>query len=388
MADEVQGEHPPCPLHPRCRCVLLPVTVSYKELGLDMDEIKQVYRPYVIRDGNNPRVSKRINILQTGSHKGDYASWFSKQSDQVQRNVVGPNRHEMIKSGEIKFKQIVDPRTGKLFTLDQLNSKNFMVAGPADIGITGKTRKELFAITKERGLTVPPAWKELWVNVDPKGALQVRGIDAKGRRQAVYSAEHTAAAAREKFERLKDFTARFPKLVQQIEKDFDTKDEAKVLSLISKTGFRVGSDRDRKAKVKAYGASNLQADHIKIKGSKIDFAFTGKKGVSITHTLTDKKLADYLKDKQGRLFQTNDLKIRSYMKEIGFGDFKVKDFRTFMGTSTALEEIKKMPVPTNEKEYAASVNAVCKVVAAQLGNTPTVAKASYISPEVWSEWAL
>ncbi|MCK4776734.1 MAG: hypothetical protein KAS39_00050, partial [Actinomycetia bacterium] len=113
-------ENPPIPLHPRCRCVLLPVTPSYQELGLDIDEIRDSYRPYTMRPDKNIDAGGTRKILEVGFHQGDYESWFKKRPVSFQKNVLGPSRLKLYQSGKFKFKQFVNNSTGELFTLDEL----------------------------------------------------------------------------------------------------------------------------------------------------------------------------------------------------------------------------------------------------------------------------
>lgn len=239
---------------------------------------------------------------------------------------------------------------------------------------------------KKRGLTIPPVWKNVRLNIDPAAPLQVLGIDTKGRQQPIYSVKHSKESAAEKFSRIKEFTKKVPEMQKRIEKDFNTSDEAKVLYLISKTGFRVGSDTNTKAEVKAYGASTLEARHVTvISESTVKFKFVGKKGVVNSATVTDKRLAKYLSEKKtGKVFNTTDSKIRSYLKKID-GEFKVKDFRTFIGTSEALKMIGERTPPKTAKERDQIILDVCRNVAKKLGNTISVAKSAYIAPEVWSK---
>jgi DNA topoisomerase-1 len=198
--------------------------------------------------------------------------------------------------------------------------------------------------------------------------------------------------AGEKFSRLKDFTAAMPKLQSRIKGDLDspdadqrTREAAAALYLIERTGFRVGSDRETGADKQAFGATTLRSEHVKVDGDKVSFSFVGKKGVDIEKTITDGRLARLLAPRVaagGRLFNTSDSQVRDYLHSID-GDFKVKDFRTYIGTTTALKEISRMPVAKDEKEFARLQLAVSKKVSETLGNTPTVAKASYIDPAVW-----
>jgi hypothetical protein len=113
------GEGPPIPLHPNCRCVPVPITVSYRELGIDIDELEEVARPWTERP-DIPIGEGGRNIVSWGTHQGEYASWFESRGEQFQKNVVGPKRLELIQSGKVKFKDLVDPNTGRLYRLDEL----------------------------------------------------------------------------------------------------------------------------------------------------------------------------------------------------------------------------------------------------------------------------
>jgi DNA topoisomerase-1 len=248
---------------------------------------------------------------------------------------------------------------------------------------------------RRKELKLPPAWTDVRINKDHNADLQATGKDKKGRTQYRYSAEHSESAAAEKFDRLKEFNKELPQIRSKVAADLKNKDlsedlqeAAAVLTLIDKTGFRVGSDTDTGADKQAYGASTLRAEHVKIKGDEVTFTFVGKKGVDIEKVLEDKQLAALLKPRVaagGRLFDTSDAKVRDYLHSRD-GDFKVKDFRTWHGTTTALRAIKDREAPKNKTEYERFRKEVGKVVADHLGNTPTVALASYIDPAVWSPW--
>jgi DNA topoisomerase IB/N-acetylglutamate synthase-like GNAT family acetyltransferase len=248
-----------------------------------------------------------------------------------------------------------------------------------------------------RDLRVPPAWANVRLNPDADAALQALGVDVKGRTQYLYSAAHSEQAAAEKFQRLKDFNAVAPKAIKQALADMQNKqlasekrDAAAVVYLIGKTGLRVGSDAETGGAVKAHGATTLLGQHVTLLGDKLSLDFVGKKGVQIHKELTDPKLAQYLKGKVksmgDRLFNTTDSAVRTYLKDITGDQFKVKDFRTWHGTSTALQELKDRPVPKTATEFKRVVSEVAKVVAKHLGNTPAVAKSAYIDPAVWGGW--
>lgn len=113
------GEGPPIPLHVRCRCQMRPVTVSWRELGIDRDEIEAAIRPYTIRPDQNIDAGGMRTIIESGRHQGDYASWWAKQSPDFRRNAVGPGRFELLEAGKIRFEDLVDGE-GNQRTLKEL----------------------------------------------------------------------------------------------------------------------------------------------------------------------------------------------------------------------------------------------------------------------------
>jgi DNA topoisomerase-1 len=267
-----------------------------------------------------------------------------------------------------------------------------------DISRRPKNRhKKLYSVTgtsltTPSGAKVPPAWTDVWMTTNPKSPIQAIGRDSKGRRVYLYSAEHMGRAAVAKFTRLKAFGKVYPSLIRKVRRDMKTSEEALVLYLISKTGFRIGSNSETLATVKAFGASTLRCSHVSVEGNKLSFDFTGKKGIRVSKVLKDVGLAS---DIAGRcnggadqnIFKTTDDEIRSYLNSISEGSgFTVKDFRTFLGTQTAFRKIKKMPMPQNSREYTKYRKDVAETVSRALGNSPRIALNSYISPEVFCVW--
>lgn len=258
-------------------------------------------------------------------------------------------------------------------------------------------------LDRVKGLKIPPGVTDVYINPDADSAVQATWKDIKDRTVSLYSKKHMQNAAQEKFERLKDFHEALPKIMKSLEKDIDSddpelRDTARAYYLIAKTGFRVGSRRDTKADKQAYGASTLKGSHAKVDGDKVSFVFDGKKGVRISQTVKDATLARIIKEQldankaqggkqPGRLDlfpNASDGKIREYVKN--FGDFKVKDFRTWHGTNVALEEISKRKSPKDEKTFNKWQAEVAERVAGKLGNTKSVCLSSYIDPMVWQKW--
>ena len=245
---------------------------------------------------------------------------------------------------------------------------------------------------------IPPGWKNVRYNDDPNGALKAVGEDSKGRMQAVYDRQFVKDNADAKFARIQELDQNYDKAQQQVKRDIlagTNKEEASCLHLVMTTGVRPGSDAETGGDVKAYGATTLQGKHVVGKSVEtVRLKFIGKKGVKIDIPVTDAAVAkDLLKRKaaagaNGRLFATDGSKLRAYTHTVAGEGFKTKDFRTLLGTRTAMAEIEKMPVPKTLKAYKASVLSVGKAVSAKLGNTPAVALSSYVNPVVFSGWRL
>ncbi len=75
--------------------------------------------------------------------------------------------------------------------------------------------------------------------------------------------------------------------------------------------------------------------------------------------------------------------INAYVKEAAGPEFTAKDFRTWSGTVQAAVGLALIdPWPRSVTARRRAVTATVKEVAAHLGNTPAVCRASYIDPRV------
>ena len=128
--DEVYplGEGPTMPLHPRCRCFKEIITKTFREMGVDVDEIEKAYRPYTIRGTVDPITGKvtpgkigvgKGRIIETDRFLGMYEDFLKGQSVTVQRQILGPSRLELWKSGKVKLMDFAD-KNGKIKLLMEL----------------------------------------------------------------------------------------------------------------------------------------------------------------------------------------------------------------------------------------------------------------------------
>jgi DNA topoisomerase IB len=265
-------------------------------------------------------------------------------------------------------------------------------------GMSPATPESLSAVRSRIGKAIPPVWTDVHVanNIDTASLLVV-GRDAKGRRQSVYSTEHTKSQAAAKFARVQELNTHLDKLDSAIARDAGDNDSAAALMLIRRLGMRPGSDRDTKAKEQAHGATNLRAKHVTIEDGTARFDFTGKKGVHIQLDTDDPDIVAMLEPRLARrsgddqLFpDTNEQKTRDYMRSDGGvpPGFLLKDLRTVKANVVALREIaaKGDDLPKTKAEFRRWRLDVARTVSAQLGNTPTLALSSYINPTVFAPW--
>ena len=260
-------------------------------------------------------------------------------------------------------------------------------------------------LARIQSLVIPPAWQDVWISPSATAKVQATGLDAAGRRQYIYHPDFRARREQEKYDKLISFAERLPDLRHAMSEhmDRDGLDRERVSAvatrLINRAWFRVGSERYAKQS-KTYGITTLTKRHVNVRGHRIGFQFRTKHKVVVRTTLVDAEISDALKELLAlpggrRLFryeweqdlynltgdQLNDY-IRLYLGE----DFTAKDFRTWGGTLTAaIAFAERGPVET-KAEQKRVVAAVMRRVGEQLGNTPAVARASYVSPAVVDQY--
>jgi DNA topoisomerase I len=250
-------------------------------------------------------------------------------------------------------------------------------------------------------LVLPPAWKNVWICPNPDGHLQATGMDARGRKQYKYHPLWTQLRNHTKFFNLHDLGLALPAIRQKLQKDLSRqgmpqeKVLAAVISLMQCTCIRIGNSAYEKL-YGSFGLTTLKDRHVSIHGSKLNFAFKGKKGVMHNVTLKSRKLAkivQHCKDIPGKeLFQyiddNGDRKgidsgmVNNYIKEVSGGNFTAKDFRTWAGSLEALRAFNEIGDAETEAATKRNINTALDMVAKQLGNTRAVCRKYYVHPTI------
>ena len=256
-----------------------------------------------------------------------------------------------------------------------------------------------------RELAIPPAWQDVWICPDPWGHLQATGVDAAGRKQYLYHPLWREQQDRQKFAKMQRFAKSLPALRRHLARELERGDaeptRARVLALTARLLdiglFRIGSE-EYAAEESGIGLATLHRDHVTVGRAGAVFDYPAKHGVRRRHTITDPasiKLIGALKRRRGgpdellayrerrrwRPVRSDD--INDYLKERMGEDYSAKDFRTWNASVLAALALAVdgagASTPTARKR---AVGRAVKGVAAMLGNTPAVARRSYIDPRV------
>lgn len=274
----------------------------------------------------------------------------------------------------------------------------------------GKPITDPAKVERIEKLAIPPAWRNVEISPSTHAKLQATGYDKAGRKQYLYHPDFRAAQEQAKYDKLIRFADRLPALRERLAADLD-KDgldrdrvAAMALRLINLGWFRVGNERYAKES-RTYGITTLTRRHVVVRGSRVTLAFRGKHKVQVRTTLVDEELAAALKDllalqKGGRVFRfrlddgtlanLTSRHLNEYVKGHMGPEFTAKDFRTWGGTLVAAigfaEHVNRHGFPETATDERRSVAAVMRGVAQQLGNTPAVCRASYVSPAVVDQY--
>ena len=254
-------------------------------------------------------------------------------------------------------------------------------------------------------IAIPPAWKDVWISPRAGAKLQATGLDKAGRRQYLYHPDFRARQEAAKFDKLVRFAEKLPDLRMAMGEHMthDMYDRERVCAvavrLINLAWFRVGSDRYAKSS-RTHGVTTLTRRHVSIRGTRVTFRFRAKHRVQVRTTVVDIELAEAIRDLldqpgSARLFRygrngdscmLTGAVLNSYIREHMGEEFTAKDFRTWGGTLTAAIGLAEHGVAETDGEATKTIANVMRAVGERLGNTPAVARSSYVSPAVVEQY--
>jgi len=261
------------------------------------------------------------------------------------------------------------------------------------------------SLERIKSLAIPPAWKDVWISANASSKLQATGVDGAGRKQYLYHPSFRAQREQEKYDKLIRFAEGLPDLREAMSEHMDNdlldRDRVSAIAtrLINRGWFRVGTERYAKES-KTFGITTLRKNHVTVRGHRIAFHFRGKHRSEIRTILVDSELAESVKELlalprgallfryewDGALYALTGAKLNEYVRTNLGKDFTAKDFRTWGGTLLAAIALAEHGPAESETEAKRAVTAVMRRVGQQLGNTPAVARGSYVSPAVIDQY--
>jgi DNA topoisomerase-1 len=262
-------------------------------------------------------------------------------------------------------------------------------------------------------LAIPPAWRQVWICMDPLGHLQATGMDAAGRKQYLYHERWRAHRDRLKFDSMIAFGRVLPRLRRRVTRDLRqqrnsgtrqltpqdlTRERVLACSirLLDLGFFRIGSE-DYAERNESYGLTTMLREHVTLDEHELVFDFPAKSGQRRMQEIADEDavaVVAALKRRRGgsqllaycsgaHWTELHAEEVNAYIKQHTGGEFTAKDFRTW--NATVLAALALADREANRQSRTARERAVSqaiKTVAAYLGNTPAVCRASYVDPRV------
>ena len=258
-------------------------------------------------------------------------------------------------------------------------------------------------IERLRSLVIPPAWADVWISPDPRGHIQATGIDAAGRKQYLYHPAWRARRDDAKFDHVLAVAERLPRLRRRIHRDLRGRGLSRqrvlaaVIALLDLGMFRVGGDEYATGEDATFGLATLRPEHVRGRSGCVVLRFPAKGGIEEAREVADEAVCAVLRDLRRRRKDVERLfgywaggswhdvragEINEYLREVTGCELTAKDFRTWHATVVAAMELAGAGWHESETKRKRVVAAAMRAAAELLGDTPTVARKSYVDPRV------
>jgi DNA topoisomerase IB len=270
----------------------------------------------------------------------------------------------------------------------------------------GKPLTDPRHLARIRALTIPPAWKDVWICPWPNGHLQAVGTDDAGRRQYLYHEEFRAQQDQAKHEHVRQVAAALPELRAKVTADLSGRGLSRprvtacAVRLLDLGFFRIGSDRHTRQN-ETYGLTTMLREHVRCGRGEIAFRYPAKGGIEMVRALVDdqahtvvrallrrprrggERLLAYWEGRAWHDLRGSDL--NEALRRLSGTEITAKDFRTWHATVLAAVAVAvtardgRATEASRRRQIARAV----REVSHYLGNTPAVCRASYIDPKVF-----
>ncbi|HUE09267.1 MAG TPA: hypothetical protein VMP41_17715 [Acidimicrobiales bacterium] len=268
----------------------------------------------------------------------------------------------------------------------------------------GRRVEDAETLDRIRALAVPPAWTDVWISPWANGHIQAVGTDKAGRRQYRYHDQWRVHRDREKFERVLDFAAVLPDVRARIARDLAEEGLghdrvlAAIVRLLDVGLFRVGGEEYAREH-ETFGVTSLHREHVRIRQGSMVFRYAAKDSKERFIEISDddvRPVVDSLRRRRsggphlfaykedGEWIEVHAHDANAYIKDAAGGEeFSAKDFRTWSATVLAAAALAENGAADGgKKERKRAVVSAIAEAADYLGDTPAVARSSYVDPRV------
>lgn len=256
------------------------------------------------------------------------------------------------------------------------------------------------------GIGIPPAWTDVWIAPFDNGHIQATGLDAVGRRQYIYHPEWRERKDRVKFDRALQLAESLPTARRLVTLDLRSEGHtrervlAAAFRMLDSGSLRVGSERYTNENG-SHGLATLLCAHVHVRKDCLELKFPAKSGKDWESEIHDADLAALVRTlkrrgpnarllafKDGRSWHpVTSADINAYVKERTGSDFTAKDFRTLRGTVAAAVSLARSGPQKTVSARKSAISVAMLEAAAVLGNTPSIARKSYVDPRLLDHYA-
>lgn len=258
------------------------------------------------------------------------------------------------------------------------------------------------ALDRIKQLGIPPAWRDVWIAQDPDGHLQCTGYDPKNRKQYIYHSRWNEYRSEAKFRKIAEFGRVLPHIRRQVTEHLKAdgwprhKVLALVIQMLDEYHIRIGNDYYRQQN-ETFGLTTLRRKHFDFEAGVGRLEYKAKSGKYRKINIKNGQLAKLVKEsselrgyelfkykgKDGKFHHINSQDVNEYLRDISEEEFSCKDFRTWGGTTLAIEKYEDARKMMAENARLKKLDTtIVKLVAEELGNTLSICREYYIHPQV------
>lgn len=256
-------------------------------------------------------------------------------------------------------------------------------------------------LSRIKALGIPPMWKNVWIAKHESGHLQATGYDERGRKQYLYHPAWNKFRNEAKFLKMKEFGLKLPSIRRTVSEHISKRGWPKekvlamVIEVLDEHYIRIGNTF-YKEQNETFGLTTLRRKHFEFEKGVGHLEYKAKSGKYRKINITNGQLARLIKksselpgyeifkfkDGDKKFHTINSHDVNEYLKEISGEGFTCKDFRTWGGTTLAIDKYEEAITVTDENKRLKLDTTIIKMVASELGNTVSICRDYYIHPKV------